>query len=467
MAEAGEEESMKTESLGDPGEDQDSEEEDSHDKIEGQVEEDLATVSALKGDQEEEEHDSQSKKGDQIRSEGAEQPPNDPTAIPCPVGKGRLLGWSNGWQMSKWQHLQQKYQEVFKVMEKEAEKTRTEMEDEYGEGFWEQDSQIEETKICLPDGWQRFWERRDTTRAREASRFQGLLKFERKLMEARNILESQQERDIALQAIEGKKVEEEEQAAKKKKEKKEEKKRKEAVQTLMEQTGSNERVCTGVLKMHMRPGMSILQAYIEAKQMLTGDAGIGNVPGANAGLGEPATEAAEETECTVCDTLTTRRNTILHMRQEAIEEGVEIECKKKESKYDQERMDQIRGTMEALHQAERAIEVQIKSHNKRKKVEKKEKRKRRKLEKKGAAAAMGTNISSVSDTGGTRPMEPDQEPDQEPKKEEEVNDERAARRNKHKVPKAKALKNDEEKKAKKKKAATDKAGPSGYTTAQQ
>ena len=60
-------------------------------------------------------------------------------------------------------------------------------------------------------------------------------------------------------------------------------------------------------------------------------------------------------------------------------------------------------------------------------------------------------------------MEPDQEPDQEPKKEEEVNDGRAARRNKREVPKAKALKYDEEKKAKKKKAAADKAGPSGYT----
>ena len=212
--------------------------------------------------------------------------------------------------------------------------------------------------------------------------------------------------------------------------------------------------------MHMMPGMSVLEAYISAKQMLTGDAGTGSVPSANAGLGEPATEAAEETECTVCDTLTTRKRTILHMRREVIEEGVEIEHKKKKSKYDQERMNQTRGTMEALHQAERAIEVQIKSHNKRKKIEKKEKKKRRKLEKKGAAAAMGTNTSSVSGTGGTRPMEPDQEPHRtESKKEEEVNDERAARRNKREAQKVKAEKADAAGRAQDKKTAANTAGP--------
>ena len=131
-------------------------------------------------------------------------------------------------------------------MEKEAERTRAEMEGEFGEGYWEQDSQIEKTKICLPHGWQKFWERRETNRARETSRFLGLLKMERKLMEARNIMEIQQERDIALQTIEGQDAWEEEQAAKEKKEKKKEKKREEAVQTLMEQTGHDERLCNGV-----------------------------------------------------------------------------------------------------------------------------------------------------------------------------------------------------------------------------
>ena len=122
-------------------------------------------------------------------------------------------------------------------------------------------------------------------------------------MQARNILEIQQERDIALQTIEGQDAWEEEQAAKEKKEKKKEKKRKEAIQTLMEQTGHNERVCTGVLKMHMMPGMSVLDAYIPARQMLTGDAGTGSVPGANAGFEEPATEAAEEPEDPIGDAL--------------------------------------------------------------------------------------------------------------------------------------------------------------------
>ena len=190
---------MKARGSGDPKveEDHDPEEEASHDEIEDQVEKDLAIVATLQEDQEEEVYDSQSEMGVAFRSEGAEQPPNDPNhpTDTRPVARGRLRLISSNQQIRKWQSLQQRYQRDVQDIENEVERTRTEMEEKHGKGFWEQDKK---------GNWvQDFQGSGDTNRIRETARYLGLLRLERKLMEAREILEIQQERDIALQVLTG------------------------------------------------------------------------------------------------------------------------------------------------------------------------------------------------------------------------------------------------------------------------
>ena len=156
-----------------------------------------------------------------------------------------------------------------------------------------------------------------------------------------------------------------EQAAKEKEEKKRKEAVQDAVQDLMEQTGRNKRVCTGVLKMHMMPWMSVLEAYIVANQMLTGDAGTGSISGANSGLGESATGAAEEPEDEPEDpafeVLRKRESKIWKMIGKVCDEGLKL--------ADGTEKDETKATLEALIEVTKKLEVQIKSHLKKRKLE--------------------------------------------------------------------------------------------------
>jgi hypothetical protein len=197
MAEAEGQGRMKARGSTDPkvGKKNDDQDEDSHGQDEDHVEEYLATVAKLQEDQEEEVHDSQSKRGAVFRSEGAEQPscdPNHPTGT-RPVTRGQLKLRLSNQQMRGWQDSQQEFQVYLQSKEKEVEATRTGMEEKYGKGFWEMDNEGKWVHDYQGPG--------GAIRTRETSRYLGLLRVERNLMEARNTLKIQEERDIKIQAL--------------------------------------------------------------------------------------------------------------------------------------------------------------------------------------------------------------------------------------------------------------------------
>ena len=320
---------MKATGSADPkvGKDHDDPNKDSQGQDENQVEEeDLAIVATLQEDQEEEVHDSQSEMRASFRSEGVEQPPcnpNQPTDIRPVRGQMRL----SNQQMRGWQDSQQEFQVYLQSKEKEVEATRAGMEEKYGKGFWEMDNEGKWVHDYQGPG--------GAIRIRETSRYLGLLRVERNLMEARNTLKIQEERDITIQALEG-------------------------------------------------------------------DAGTGSISGANAGSGESATGAAgepeDDPEDPVGEALIKRKYDILEMIGEVRDEGLKL--------TDDTEKEEQEATMHALVGVTKTLEVQIKSHLKKikletktlkrrlkkKKKEKKEKRKRSEAEEaeEGAGAIVAT-----------------------------------------------------------------------------
>ena len=306
---------MKARGSTDPkvGKKNDDQDEDSHGQDEDHVEEYLATVAKLQEDQEEEVHDSQSKRGAVFRSEGAEQPscdPNHPTGT-RPVTRGQLKLRLSNQQMRGWQDSQQEFQVYLQSKEKEVEATRTGMEEKYGKGFWEMDNEGKWVHDYQGPG--------GAIRIRETSRYLGLLRVERNLMEARNTLKIQEERDITIQALEG-------------------------------DAGTG----------------SISGA----------NASTGSAPGADAGAGESATGAAEEPEDDpedpVGEALIKRKYDIWDMIGEVCGEGLKL--------TDDTEKEEQEATMHALVGVTKTLEVQIKSHLK--KIELETKKLKRLLKKK-------------------------------------------------------------------------------------
>ena len=178
-----------------------------------------------------------------------------------------------------------------------------------------------------------------------------------------------------------------------------------AVVGLMEETLQDEQVCTEALETLMTQGMSTVSAFILARKRLKENAGTGSAPGADAGAGEPAAEAAEEPEDPIRDTLDARLSIINNMLLEVTDEGVEIEgsgiseaglCRPEDpNKLSRrgEKFLQTRATTEALEEVQRALKAQLKSHKNNEKKEKK-----RKLKKEGAANAVGTDTNNGAGT---------------------------------------------------------------------
>ena len=309
---------MKARGSTDPkvGKKKDDQDEDSHDQDEDHVEEYLATVAKLQEDQKEEVHDSQSKRGAVFRSEGAEQPscdPNHPTGT-RPVTRGQLKLRLSNQQMRGWQDSQQEFQVYLQSKEKEVEATRTGMEEKYGKGFWEMDNEGKWVHDYQGPG--------GATRTSETSRYLGLLRVERNLMEARNTLKIQEERDITIQALEG---------------------------------------------------------DAGAGSVSGANASTGSAPGADAGAGESATGAAEEPEDDpedpVGEALINRKYDIWDMIGEVRGEGLKL--------TDDAEKEEQEATMHALVGVTKTLEVQIKSHLKKIKLETKTLKRRLKKKKLG------------------------------------------------------------------------------------
>ena len=105
------------------------------------------------------------------------------------------------------------------VMAEENRAKRAEMEDEFGERFWELSRSPNRSRRS-----QEFWETKRTNWGREPARVLGLRRAESKLTEAQSIMEIQLRRGIELQTIQRQDEEKEERAAKRKSKRKKEKK---------------------------------------------------------------------------------------------------------------------------------------------------------------------------------------------------------------------------------------------------
>jgi len=207
-------------------------------------------------------------------------------------------------QLREWQDLQQEFQEDLQSKEERVESLRAWMEEQHGKGFWEMDNEGKWIHDYQGPG--------GATRIRETARYMGLVKLERRLMQARNIMEIQEERDITIQALEG-------------------------------------------------------------------DAGTGSISGANAGLEESATGAAEEPEDDpedpVGEALIKRKYDIWEMIGEVCDEGLKL--------TDDTEKEEQEATMHALVGVTKTLEVQIKSHLKKIKLETKTLKRRLKKKKLG------------------------------------------------------------------------------------
>jgi hypothetical protein len=301
---------MKARGSTDPkvGKKNDDQDEDSHGQDEDHVEEYLATVAKLQEDQEEEVHDSQSKRGAVFRSEGAEQPscdPNHPTGT-RPVTRGQLKLRLSNQQMRGWQDSQQEFQVYLQSKEKEVEAIRTGMEEKYGKGFWEMDNEGKWVHDYQGPG--------GAIRIRETSRYLGLLRVERNLMEARNTLKIQEERDITIQALEG---------------------------------------------------------DAGAGSVSGANASTGSAPGADAGAGEPAAEEAEDPDL---GALQKRSYKIWRIIKQVCDEGIEL-ADGTEKEETRATLEALIGVTEALQVQLKSLKRR--KEKKKQKKEKKKKRKRK------------------------------------------------------------------------------------------
>ena len=342
---------MKARVSADPKVDKDHDDpnKDSQGQDEDQVEKkDSPNVATLQDDQEEEVHDSQSKRGAVFRSEGAEQPscdPNHPTGT-RPVTRGQLKLRLSNQQMRGWQDSQQEFQVYLQSKEKEVEATRTGMEEKYGKGFWEMDNEGKWVHDYQGPG--------GAIRIRETSRYLGLLRVERNLMEARNTLKIQEERDITIQALEG---------------------------------------------------------DAGAGSVSGANASTGIAPGADAGAGEPATEEAEDP---VGEALRKRESDIWKMIGEVCDEGLKF--------TDGTEKEEQKATTQALVGVTKTLEVQIKSHLKKIKLETRtlkrrlKKKKKRKLKKEGALSSCVSDTNNGAGTGAGSMETETQEPNAEVEK---------------------------------------------------
>ena len=299
---------MKARVSADPKVDKDHDDpnKDSQGQDENQVEEkDLAIVATLQEDQEEEVHDSQSEMRASFRSEGVEQPPcnpNQPTDIRPVRGQMRL----SNQQMRGWQDSQQEFQVYLQSKEKEVEATRTGMEEKYGKGFWEMDNEGKWVHDYQGPG--------GAIRIRETSRYLGLLRVERNLMEARNTLKIQEERDITIQALEG---------------------------------------------------------DAGAGSVSGANASTGSAPGADAGAGEPATEEAEDPDL---GALQKRSYKIWRIIKQVCDEGIEL-ADGTEKEETRATLEALIGVTEALQVQLKSLKRR--KEKKKQKKEKKKKRKRK------------------------------------------------------------------------------------------
>ena len=299
---------MKARVSADPKVDKDHDDpnKDSQGQDENQVEEeDLSIVATLQEDQEEEVHDSQCEMRASFRSEGVEQPPcdpNQPTDIRPVRGQMRL----SNQQMRGWQDSQQEFQVYLQSKEKEVEATRTGMEEKYGKGFWEMDNEGKWVHDYQGPG--------GAIRIRETSRYLGLLRVERNLMEARNTLKIQEERDITIQALEG---------------------------------------------------------DAGAGSVSGANASTGSAPGANAGAGEPATEEAEDPDL---GALQKRSYKIWRIIKQVCDEGIEL-ADGTEKEETRATLEALIGVTEALQVQLKSLKRR--KEKKKQKKEKKKKRKRK------------------------------------------------------------------------------------------
>ena len=204
--------------------------------------------------------------------------------------------------MRGWQDSQQEFQVYLQSKEKEVEATRTGMEEKYGKGFWEMDNEGKWVHDYQGPG--------GAIRIRETSRYLGLLRVERNLMEARNTLKIQEERDITIQALEG-------------------------------------------------------------------DAGTGSISGANAGSGESCNRSSRGTRRRSRRPsrrgTNKRRSDIWKMIGEVCDEGLKL--------TDGTEKEEQEATMHALVGVTKTLEVQIKSHLKKIKLETKTLKRRLKKKK--------------------------------------------------------------------------------------
>jgi hypothetical protein len=447
--------SMKARGSADPKVDMDHDDpnKDSQGQDENQVvEEDLATVATLQEDQEKDVDDHQKKNGDAIRSEGVEQ-----QHLTIHVGQGQinrigplndLTATSPPTQLEVVSVTAEEESDIAKLHEnvatiqvriEENRATMAEMVDEFGEKFWELSN-----RKSRPEFWgspKRCWRN-------ERNEHKRLCEERSKLVELQSKLETQlQKRGIALQTTQGprrsgrntkkRELEKEKEVKAEELEKEKEVKAEElekevqwmtkffgkearkredkerAVVGLMEETLQDEQVCTEALETLMTQGMSQHSAFILALKRLKENAGTGSAPGADAGAGEPAAEAAEEPEDPIRDTLDARLSIINNMLLEVTDEGVEIEgsgiseaglCRPENpNKLSRrgEKFMQTKATTEALFEVQRALKAQLKSHKSNEK-----KKKKRRLKKEGAANAVGTDTNNGADAGtGAGPVE--------------------------------------------------------------